>query len=216
MDYDLIISATPGGENVSDDLKNGGEGLDFGKVSSSSYTPLISKDENTGQKDLYIRHTGRGPIEGLAMYLTPYSDSYGGSRSSEEDFKALLELGSLSASETANNLDGRYSGLSIEQNRKLSSGPAFFKEGNPTVAVMGKGGAGSGVARAIPIRTEAIFVSGSGDDPLSSEQGRLGESGNTNLGDTAHIKMRVYMPASGARLGGLFQWDLNFIFSHLA
>ena len=215
-EYDLIISDSLGGGNVSDTLRSGGSGLDFGKVPSSSYTPKISQDENTGHKDVFIRHLGDGVIERLSTYLSPYDQSYGGDRSSELDFKNLLAMGKTASPNAANNIDGGYSGLAVEMNRG-ATGNEFFNPASATVEIYGRNDKGSRMSKAFLIKKEAMLNSESGESPSGAQDGKLGESGNSEFGDTVHIRKRVYMGRGEKnRAGGFFQWDLNFIFSHLA
>ena len=127
MAVTLTVSETLDGAAVADVLATPGPvntGVDHGSVVNGSYAPLTNKTDNTGRKDLFIRHDATvDPITDVKTFMQEYgvgtSYGYGGADSAANDFTTMKNLGNSSGS-SKNNADGNSGGLWIDMNAVLT------------------------------------------------------------------------------------------------
>lgn len=220
MTVSLTISESLGGAALSDSLAGGGTGLDLGSVVNGAYAPVVDKAANTGRQDLYISHDAvDDPITNVKFYLGEYGDitgyTYGGARSAAGDLTAIFNLGNASGS-SKNNADGLSGGIWIDQRWNASTAAQFDKATYPTkVQIFGDNGTdGIDLASAFSLQTDAMIYNNTGTETAASAPvaGEIGVSGDTVLGDSAHIRKRIYLPSSFAE-GGAYQYEFCIAFS---
>ena len=226
MTVSLTISSSRGGGSYNDALQGGSNGIDFGQPSNGTYSPLIDQASNTGSRQLHIRHDAVfDPITDLKTYIQQYSGTYGGADSAANDYSTLIAKGNASNSSNANNDDGLASGLHVEMDQDVNTVNQFspsriFTGGGAGdfVAIYGDGGTdGIDLSSAIVIRSDAMYY----DDgvskvaPSSPQNGLIGKSDDTILGNACELKYRFYMKQSETS-GGYLQFDLLFSYSYSA
>jgi hypothetical protein len=198
MAVNLTMSETLNGSAVADALAGGGTGVDMGQVAANNYSPLNDKTANTGRKDLYIRHDGVNEITSFSTYLqifgTGTAFSYGGADSAANDYTNIVAEGAASG-DSKNNADGLSSGIWLEFNAFVSDTNQFNISGRPTeVFIFGRSNAGIDLANSIQVPAVAmVYDSGGETAAVTPVAGQIGASGDTVLGDNAHIKERVYV-----------------------
>lgn len=209
MTVAIIAAKTLNGADVADALAAAGVGLDHGPVVNGQYTNVINQASNTGWADLYLRHDAvTDPITDVVTFIQPYSQTYGGDgASAAADFATLKSKGDASSND-ANN-DGNGGGLRIEHDADIPGvlGVSAFDNTRAQVGIY-KTGVGDSLANGIPLHIDACVrdVVGIETDAITPQTGKIGKSGDADLGDRAHIKLRYYLE-SAAPEGGIIQWD---------
>jgi hypothetical protein len=218
MTINITFSKTFKGSAISDSLDGGGTGLDFTQIINGQYAPITNKSLNTGRQDLYISHNHTSALVDCKLYLAEYgeesSNTYGGSDTKSNDFSQIVSLGNASGN-SKNNFDGLSGGLWIDFRANCTDSQQFDRANYPTkVLVFGTSNTlGIGIDEALPILTDSLIYDNSGETLASSPiEGSIGETGNTTLGDSAHVRLRMYLPNSFAE-SGVFQGELIFLYS---
>jgi hypothetical protein len=220
MTVSLTISESLSGAALNDSLAGGGQGLDYGSCTNGSFAPLTDRAANTGHQNLYIRHNAViDPVTSVKFYLGEYGAitgyTYGGARTAAGDLADIFGLGNASGS-SKNNEDGLSGGIWIDQRWNASSAAQFDKATYPTkVSIFGDNGTdGVDLASAFNLDTDAMVYDNSGTETAATAPvaGEIGVSGDTALGDQAHIRTRVYLPQSHAE-GGIFQFEFCIAYS---
>jgi hypothetical protein len=221
MTVSLTVAKTMGGAGVSDALAGGGTGLDFGQVTNSEYVPIINQTANTGHQNLYISgdHVV-DPITDVKTYIALFSQTYGGANSAAADYATLKAKGQADNENTANNSDGLASGLRIEHNGFgiAGLGASAFLPSRAQVDIYGNNGTdGIDLASAFDMHVDAMVYDNSSveTDASAPVTGKIGKSGDSVLGDYAHIGLRYYLE-SAAVDGGILQANFNIGFSYTA
>jgi hypothetical protein len=223
MSVSLTISETLSGAALSDSLAGGGTGLDLGSCANNSYAPLVDKSANTGKQDLYIRHNATiDPITSVKFYIGQYGaltgDTYGGARTAAGDYTAIKALGNASGS-SKNNADGLSGGLWIDMDWDATTANQFDQANFPSlVKIFGDGGTdGIDLASAFGLVTNAMVYDNSSFETAATTpvEGKIGKSGDTVLGDQAHVKLRVYLPSAFVE-GGIYQVEFVTAYSYTA
>ena len=212
-------------ENIEDVLAGGGTGLDLGNVVVSTYAPLVDQSANTGSKKIYLAHDFTNEITDLAVFISEFSQTYGGANTASSDFNFLKASGEASGN-SKNNADGLSGGLWIDMDKDVddSNNPEnqFNIAAFPLVVkIFGDNGTDAiDFNSAFTIVSDAMIWDNSGSPatPSAPEDGKIGPAGNTVLGDNALIKFRHYFresPPSGfpSFNPGVLQHDLTFSFS---
>lgn len=217
----LTISKTIAGSAVSDSLAGGGSGVDLGSVVNGEYAPIILKSANTGWQDLFVSHDATiDPITDVGTYIAEYSQAYGGAAANAAaDFATLVAKGNASGN-SANNNDGLSSGLRIEHDADIGStlGASAFDATRSQVDIYGDNTSdGIDLASAIALHVDACIYNNAGTevDAGSPVTGQIGKTGDTDLGDRAHIKLRYYLE-DAAPDGGILQFDFVVTYSFTA
>jgi hypothetical protein len=242
----LTVSETLDGAAVADNLATPGpvnQGVDHGSVVNGSYAPVTVKADNTGRKDLFIRHDATvDPITQVKTFIQIYGTGtgfgYGGPDSAGADFTRLKNLANTSGN-SKNNADGNSGGLWIDMNASLvdTAGSTQFdyavngidsggsEGGDDTVRKYGDNLTDAiDLASAFTMKSEAMVIdsdqSAGGDatngwTPTAPVDGSIGIDGDTALGDNAHVKLRVYV-RSDTTDGGINQWEWVIAYSFTA
>jgi hypothetical protein len=224
MSVDLTISETLDGTAIADNLEGSGSptGLDLGAVVSEEYAPITNKTNNTGRQDLFIRHNAvTDPITNVVFFLQQYGagtgNSYGGQRTASGDLTDIFALGAASG-DSKNNADGLSGGIWIDQDWDVATANQFDKSTRPTyVNIFGDNGTdGIDLASGFGLLTDAMVYDNTGETAASAPiAGQIGKAGDSALGDNAHIRMRVYLPASFTK-GGYFQVEFATAYRYTA
>jgi hypothetical protein len=226
MAVNLTVSKTINGSAVSDSLAGGGTGVDLGSCVNNQYAPLTNKTANTGKQDIYVRHNATiDPITAFSIYIQQFGTgtgfTYGGAATAAGDFTTLTGLGNSSGS-SKNNADGLSGGLWMEMDAFVATANQFDQSSRPTyVKIFGDNGgsAGDGVSltSAFTVKGAAMVRDASGTETAASAavDGKIGKSGDTVLGDNAHLAFRMYLPNSHPD-GGILQWETVFSYSFTA
>lgn len=223
MTVSLTISESLSGSALSDSLAGGGTGLDLGSVVNGAFAPISDKATNVGRQDLFIRHNATiDPITNVKFYLGEYGAitgyTYGGARTAATDLTSIFTLGNASGS-SKNNADGLSGGIWIDQRWNASTSAQFDKATYPSkVEIFGDNGTdGKDLASAFTLLTDAMVYDNTGVETAATTPvaGEIGKSGDTVLGDQAHIRTRVYLPQSHAE-GGIYQFEFCIAYSFTA
>ena len=222
MAVSLTLSETLHGAAIADALAGGGSGLDLGSCTNNSYSPLINKTLNTGAQNLYISHNATvDPITSLKVHIGQFGAltgfTYGGARTAAGDYADLKTWGQASGS-SKNNGDGLSYGLWMDMDWNVSDANKFDIATRPTlVKIFGDAGTdGIDLASAFTIAADAMVYDSSGETSATSPvAGSVGKSGDSVLGDSAHIQLRIYL-ADAHIEGGIYQWETVFSFSYTA
>jgi hypothetical protein len=218
----LTVSKTIAGAQVADLLNGGGSGVDMGLCSSGQYCPIVSQNLNTGWLDLFVRHDAVvDPITDLATSISTFSQTYGGDDTATDDYDLMKTKGYNSGTATANNSDGLGSGLRVEMDADVPGalGLSAFLPSRSQVKIYGRdygsGQQGITIPTAFLVHQDAMTWNNAGIETDASVPvaGKVGKSGDTVLGDRAHLKMRYYLP-SGPAEGIKIQWDLALVYSY--
>lgn len=208
----LTIAKTIAGSAVADALAGGGSGVDLGSVVNGEYAPIASKAANTGWQDLFIRHDATvDPITDFGTYIAEYSQAYGGAAANAAaDFATLVAKGNASGN-SANNNDGLSSGLRIEHDADIPGtlGASAFDATRAQVKIYGDNNTdGIDLASAFALHVDACVYNNAGTevDATTPVAGQIGKTGDTVLGDRAHVKLRYYLE-DAAPDGGIIMWD---------
>ena len=243
----LTISETLDGTQVADVLATPGPvntGVDHGSVVNGAYAPITDKSDNTGRKDLFIRHDATvDPITDVKTFIQEYGTGtgfgYGGADSAANDFTRIKNQGNTSGS-SKNNADGNSGGLWLDMNAVLLDTPASTQFDFATNGIDSVGGSNGGddtvriysdnlldgidLASAFTMKSEAMVIdsdqSQGGDAtngwvPTAPVDGQIGIDGDTALGDNAHAKLRIYIRSDLAD-GGINQWEWVVAYSFTA
>jgi hypothetical protein len=230
MTVALTVSETINGAAVADTLEGGGVGSDLGTVTNSGYAPRINKVDNTGRLDLFIRHDSANPITDFQSFIQQYGTdtgyAYGGGQTPVDDFTNIRNLGAASGG-SRNNLDGLSGGLWIDMNANVAEVNQFdyftnglsstgSQGGDDTVRIYGDNNLdGIDVESGFEVAAKAMVTAsdqgngggaGNGFIPNTPTAGTLGIIGDTDLGDNAHVKLRMYLTQTFSQ-GGLHQWE---------
>lgn len=217
----LTVSETINGVAVSDALAGGGTGVDLGSVVNNQYAPIVDKSANTGKQDLYVYHDATiDPITDVKTFIQEYGTgtgfTYGGARTAADDFTALKNLGNGSGS-SKNNSDGLSGGLWIDMDADASTTNQFDQANYPTVVKIYGDNSTDGIdlASAFGLKSDACVYDNGGVETNGSapEDGKIGKSGDTALGDNAHLKLRMYLPNSYSD-GGIVQFEFVIGYSY--
>jgi hypothetical protein len=206
---------------VSDSLAGGGTGLDLGQVVNGQYTPIINQASNTGYQDVFISHDATvDQITDVGTYIAQFSQTYGGADSAANDIATLISKGQSDNEATANNSDGLASGLRIEHGGIDISGlgASAFLPSRAQVNIYGNNGTdGIDLASAFDMHVDAMVYNNAGSevDATTPVTGQIGITGDTVLGDQAHVGLRFYLEDS-APDGGIIQWDWVIAYSFTA
>lgn len=227
----LTVSETLGGSEVADSLAGGGTGVDLGQVVNGQYAPITDQTLNTGAQVLFLRHNATiDPITNLKIYMDNYSRTgftYGGAVTSLSDYNTLKTEGNSSAVTAAekNNSTGLAGGIWMEQQYDVASSNQFdiatARGGDPAtkyVQIFGKSAQGIDEATAYGVIKEACLYT---DDNLTETapdapvDGKIGISTDSDLGNRAKLRFRIYLREAFAD-GGIFQFSLVARFSYTA
>jgi hypothetical protein len=212
MAVSLTISKTLSGAQVADTLAGGSSGLDLGTCLDGEYAPIVSKSANTGWQNLFIRHNATiDPITNVVTFVAEMSGTYGGAQDAPTDFATLISKGAADSEVSANNSDGLSSGLRIEHDADIGGalGASAFLPSRAQVKIYGNNSTdGISLASAFDLHVDALVYDNSGTetDASSPQTGKIGKSGDSVLGDRAHIKLRWYLEED-APDGGILQFD---------
>jgi len=229
MAVSLTVSATINGAAYSDSLAGGDTGIDMGQVSNGAFSPLIDQPTNDGYLAVWVRHNAVvDPITSSGLFCQQYSGTYGGADSAANDFTTLKAMGFASAGSTANNSNGDWQGLAWEMDYDVVQAtqfdPARIGSGGgagSNVFIIGDGVLGSedgiDLSSAFILKAAAMAVESGGSPvaPSAPEDGKIGKSGDTTLGDRCFLRGRFYLN-TGAITGGIMQFDTVFNYSHTA
>lgn len=217
----LTISKTLGGSAVADSLAGGSSGLDLGQVINGQYVPIINQVANTGHQDIFVRHDATvDPIDSVKTFVDEYTGTYGGADSAANDIATLIAKGQADNENTANNSDGLASGFRIEHaGREIGTlGASAFLPSRAQVQIYGDSGTdGIDLASAFDLHVDALIYNDSGSevDATTPVTGQIGVTGDTVLGDVAHVGVRFYLEDS-APDGGVLQFDWVWAYSFTA
>jgi hypothetical protein len=228
--------ATPGPLNT---------GVDFGSVVNGSYAPVSVKADNTGRKNLFVRHNAVvDPITGCKTYIQTYGTGtgygYAGADSAANDFNNKLKALGNASGGSKNNADGFSGGLWVDMNAILTDVAAstqfdfdtngydsvgLSQGGNDTVRIYGDNLVdGISLASAFNIHSKAMVIDSNqslGGDatngyvPTAPVTGTIGKNGDTAKGDNAHLKLRIYVRSDTVD-GGIVQWEYVISYSYTA
>lgn len=246
MAVTLTVSETIDGAAVADALATPGPvntGVDFGSVVNGSYAPLSNQMNNTGRKDLFIRHDAvDDPITAVKTFVQQFGTGtgfgYAGADSAANDLNnKIIALGNTSGG-SKNNDDGFSGGLWLDMNAILldtAASTQFDWNANGFDSVGGSQGGdntvriygdnlidGISLASAFDMHTKAMVIDSNqalGGDaingfvPTAPVTGVVGLNGDTELGDNAHTKLRIYVRSDTVN-GGIVQWEWVIAFSH--
>jgi hypothetical protein len=217
----LTIAKTLNGTQIADTLAGGSSGLDLGSCVNAEYAPITNKTANTGWQDLFIRHNATiDPITDVKTFISQFTGTYGGAQSPSIDIATLIAKGAADNEATSNNSDGLASGLRIEHDADLADGLGLnaFLPSRPQVSIYGNGSSqGVDLASGFPLHVDALVYDNGGSqaDATSPVTGKIGKSGDTVLGDRAHVKLRYYLEQN-APDGGVLQFDYVVAYSFTA
>ena len=207
---------------VSDALAGGGVGLDLGQLVNSSYTNVISAPANTGYQDIFVNHDA--VVDQITDYKTFVgiytAGAYGGADSPANDIATVIAKGQADNELTANNSDGLSSGFRIEHGGIDISGlgASAFLPSRAQVDIYGNNGTdGIDLASAFTMHEDAMVYNNAGSevDATTPVAGQVGKSGDTVLGDVAHVGIRFYLEAAASQ-GGILQFDWTHAYSFTA
>jgi hypothetical protein len=221
MAVSLTISETIAGSQIADALDGGGSGMDLGSVVNNSYAPVTDKSSNTGKQDLYVRHDATvDPITDFKLFIQQFGVgtgyTYGGADSAANDYTSLKSLGNNSG-DSKNNADGLSGGLWVDMDYDAATSNQFDQANFPTVVkIFGDNNTdGIDLASAFVVNSAAMVYNNAGTPtaPTAAENGKIGKSGDTTLGDVSHLKFRVYIPSAHTD-GGIMQVEVVFAYSY--
>ena len=202
-----------------DALLGGGTGIDFGTAVNGQWAPIINKVANTGALDVYLSHDGINKITDFKTHIQEYGTAtgftYGGSDTAPNDFVTMRDQGNTSGS-SKNNADGNSAGLWMEMDADVSAINFFDRASRPTlVKVYGESLTGIDLTTAFTIANDAmVYDSGGGTETVATSpvDGEVGASGDSVLGDRAHVYYRTMFPGSFT-VGGTIQFEIVYTYS---
>lgn len=215
----LTVAKTINGSAVADSLAGGGTGVDLGQILNAQYGPIISKPANTGWQNLFIRHDAAvDPITDVKTFIDEFSQTYGGNDTSADDYNLIKAKGAASGN-SANNADGLSSGLRIEHDADIANslGASAFDGTRAQVKIYGKSSLGIDLATAYDLHVDSLVYNNAGTevDATTPVTGKIGKSGDTVLGDRAHVKLRLYLEEAATQ-GGIVQFDWVIAYAYTA
>lgn len=185
----ITIAKTIAGVGVSDSLAGGSTGYDLG--SSKSNTTQVPVNA------WYLTHDGATYIENLSYYISLYTGTYGGAYSASADKAKILAHG-----------DAGY-GFEVEEDYSADSLTPYF--GSPYRIATGL--ADAYVNRRLVQASSMLYNNSSVETaPSAAEAGKIGELGNTVLGDVCKLRKRYIVPTSET-LGGKRQIDFVYTYN---
>jgi hypothetical protein len=216
----LTVSEAFLGSGYADSLAGGGSGIDLGSVINGSYTPLVDQPTNDGAQQVFVRHNATvDPITDVKTFIQQYSQTYGGADTPANDLATLIAKGQASSSSDANNDDGLASGLHTEMQWNVSQSNQFLPSRiGSQVRIYGDAGTdGISLASAFDVIAAAMVKNNAGSEaaPSAPVLGTIGKSGNTVLGEAAHLRLRFFLEQA-ASTGGIVQWDWVIAYSFTA
>lgn len=223
MTVSLTIAETLHGSQAADTILGGAGqlGVDMGPVTPNNYAPLINKANNQGKLDLYVSHNGTNPITAVSTFIQSFGTgtgyTYGGAATAAADYATLKSLGNSSGS-SKNNADGLSGGIWVDYRWNATDTTRFDRANFPTkIDVYGHNNTdGLNQASALTVLTDAMVWSNGGIETAGSAPvaGQIGHTGNTALGDSAHLQMRIYLPSSYSANGTVqFEFVLSYSFT---
>lgn len=217
----LTVSETLNGAAVNDSLAGGGSGVDLGSVVNDSYAPVIDKSANTGKQDLYIKADNViDPITDVKFFIQEYGVgtgfTYGGAKTASEDYTQIKLFGSASGT-SKNNADHVSGGFWMDMKFDSGSANQFDTHGAGLTVIFGKSDLGISLETAYGLKKEALVKIGSVPEaaPSAPVDGQIGVLGDATLGDSCHLKFRIYVPKTYDD-GGIVQWELVTAYSFTA
>lgn len=231
----LTLSNNYGGASIADAMATLAPvvpqplGIDLGPVVNGSYAPLIDKIANTGHERIYIRHSATfDPITSVKTFIQLYGAGtgypYGGAISAASDFAAVKALG-LASGSSKNNADQLSGGLWIDMAAANAISSQFDRANYPAlVKVYGSSNLGIDLLTAYPMAKEALVIGSSqgvgvdtdgGFLPTAPLDGVIGKQNDGVLGDSAKMRMRIYLPGSYTS-GGYHQVEFVISYSFTA
>ena len=215
----ITASETLDGAAINDSLLGGGTGLDLGSVITGSYGPVIDKNLNQGEQNLYLRHDHTSEILDVGGFRDQYGINtgfaYGGAESAVADFATMKALGVASGS-SKNNTNFLSGGYWIDMDWDGNASTRFDQANFPSlVKIHGDHGTdGQSLVTAFTLQTDAmVYDSGGETAAIAPVSGQIGEAANAYLGTNAHINSRLYIPNSFTDSGVLqFEWVIKFSF----
>lgn len=216
----LTVSETFLGSGYADTLAGAGSGIDLGSVINGSYSPLVDQPSNDGAQNVFIRHNATvDPITDVKTFVQQYSQTYGGANTPANDLATLISKGQASSSSDANNDDGLASGLHVEMQWNVSLPSQFAASRIGTqVRIYGDAGTqGISLASAFDVIAAAMVKNNGGSEaaPSAAVLGSIGKSGDTVLGQSAHLRLRFFLEQL-ANTGGIVQFDYVIAYSFTA
>jgi hypothetical protein len=194
----------------------------LGQTINGQYTPIISQASNTGHQDIYLSHDATiDPITSVVSFIAAYSQAYGGAgANAAADLATLISKGQADSEVTANNNDGLSGGLRIEHGGIdiAGLGASAFLPSRAQVDIYGNNGTdGIDLASGFDLHEDACVYNNAGTevDATTPVTGQIGVTGDTVLGDQAHIGLRYFLETA-APDGGIIQWDWVVSFSFTA
>lgn len=201
-----------------DSLLGGGNGIDYGTGVNGQWAPIVSKVANTGALNMYLSHDGTNEITQLKTFIQAFGTStgytYGGGDSAANDFTTLRNMGNTSGT-SKNNADGLSAGVWCEMDADVNTTNQFDKASRPSqVFIFGQSLAGIDISTAYTVIADAMVYSNGGIETVGSapQAGKIGASGNTTLGDRAHLRGRVFLPQAFS-VGNYLQFEHAFIYA---
>jgi len=243
----LTVSETINGAAVADALATPGPvnlGVDFGSVVNGSYAPVTVQADNTGRKDLFIRHNAVvDPITALKTYVQVYGTGtgygYAGADSAVNDFNNKIKALGNASGESKNNADGLSGGLWLDMNAILTDVAASTQFDFATNGIESVGGSNGGddtvriygdnlvdglVATPFNAHLKSMVIAsdqGNGGDavngyiPNGPATGIVGKAADATYGDNSHMKLRIFVRSDTVD-GGIVQWEWVLTYSYTA
>lgn len=221
MAVSLTFKKTLTGSAIADSLSGTSLGLDLGQVINSEYVPIISQASNTGHQDIYVEHDAAvDPIDDYKTYIGIFTGIYGGAASAAADIATVIAKGQADNEATANNNDGLASGFRIEHDGFGIGGlgASAFLPSRAQVDIYGNSGTdGIDLASAFDLHVDALVYNNATveTDATTPQTGKIGKSGDSVLGDNAHVGVRFYLE-NLAPDGGIVQFDWVHAYSFTA
>lgn len=246
MSVVLTVSETIAGAAVADALATPGPvntGVDFGNVVNGSYAPVTVQANNTGRKNLFIRHNAVvDSITSVKTFVQQYGTGtgfgYAGADSAANDFNNKIKALGNTSGDSKNNANGLSGGLWIDMNAILldvTAGTQFdwdtngydsvglSQGGDDTVRIYGDNLVdGISLGSAFTMHSKAMVIgtdqtlggdATNGYVPTAPVTGVIGKSGDTAKGAIAHTKLRMYVRSDTVD-GGIVQWEWVISFSY--
>jgi len=233
--FETLANSVAGTPLLADSLGGGGTGTDLGQVTNGSFAPITPpQGNNVGGQDWFFTHDAAvDQITDTKIFIADYAVStgftYGGpaTRSSAADFASLKALG-LASGSSKTNADGLSGGIWTEMKvlDMIAVTTQFDQASNPsTVKIYGDNTTdGTDLANSFTIAADAMVIStdqSSGGDatdgflPTAPVAGSVGINNDTVLGDTCHLRHRIFLPTSFSD-GGIHQLGLTIAFTFTA
>lgn len=224
----LAASSTTSPQEFSDSLAGGGTGINLGQVANGLYAPIVDQATNDGAQVVYLSHNAAiDPITDVKVFISQYSQTYGGAVSSLSNYTQIKAEGQTSTSGTGdkNNSNGTSSGLWVDFDQDVSQSNQFDIATRPSeVKIFGKSDLGIDAltAYALPV-SASMYAATSASEAIPSAPvaGKIGKSsgtgfgGDSALGNRAKFRTRIYL-RSAFPDGGIYQVDYSIRYSFTA